>query len=232
MSKRETIEPTITPDGRGGTKESHPAFGALSVFQTSGYQPMFGSDFRHHHYISFELSEADLHRDLSHDHHYSKKTIVRFRMSYAQFAMLAGQVGTHAGIPVTLEYRPDPDAEIVTVPDFPQRDENELFAVEGSAALDEALAALSDLEAKVRDAASGLPKGKAAKLLGDVQHARAKLNSTLPFIEKSFRERMEERVQKAKTEIASWTSATLARLGLQSTAIEAPLIESDQEVSP
>ena len=225
-------EPVITPDGRGGTKASHPAFGAISMFHTSGYQSMFGSDFKHMHYISFELSEADLHRDLSHDHHYAKRVIARWRMSMAQFAQLAGQVGTHSGVPVTLEYRPDPEAKLYSCPDFPLRDENDLFAVEGSAALDEALAALNDLEAKVRDATSGLPKSKAAKLLGDVQHARAKLNSTLPFIEKSFRERMEERVQKAKTEIASWTSATLARLGLQSTAIEAPLIESDQEVSP
>lgn len=196
------------------TKMTHPAFGQISVFKTSGMTHMYGSDFRHQNYVSIELHHSELHRNLARDWPMQKDMITRFRMSEAQWAQFVSSFGSGGGTQVTLEYT-HKDGHI---PDIPFRDEGAVYIKEGQAEIDDAIKGIEDTIRMVEQNVTGLSKTKQQEILSGLHTARARLASRLPFITKSFEEHLENRVEKAKTEVNAWMVNTIQRAGLQAIA--------------
>ena len=203
--------------GHGGDEETiltHPAFGQISVFKTSGTSHMYGSDFRHQHYITIELNHSELHRNLSRDWAFQRGMITRFRMSEAQWAQFVSSIGNGGGTQVTLEFT-EKDGHL---PDIPFRDEGAEYIKEGQQDLAECLQLLEQTIRTVTENVQGLSKTKQREILDTLEHSKAKLTSSLPFVTKSFEKHLEKRVEKAKTEINAWMNATVQRAGLQAIA--------------
>jgi len=87
---------------------SHPSFGQLYFgrVQSTGTE-FYGSELRQDNYITMDLSSSKIQRDLSKDWHFADKSLVRVRMSSAQFAEAITNMNCGGGVCCTIEYLPN-----------------------------------------------------------------------------------------------------------------------------
>ena len=216
-------EPQVSIVGTGALDDkvyTHPAYGCVSIFRTSGHRTLFGSDFKHQHYVSIEVHEAELHRGLAYDRHHPTSMVCRLAMSESQFAHFVSSVGEGVGTQCTFDYRPADDAHLIACPTIPHRDETDAFVNEGLESVGEALLILDALTTQLEGDLKGLSPRARAAALAKVSDAKSKISSTLPFVEKSFLKRVETRLTKAKTEMHAWMDSFVRRRGLQAIARE------------
>ena len=84
---------------------SHPSYGSVVLTRASGHQRLFGSPFRHQHFITFEIHRAVDQRSLSNTRTFHRGLpIIEVRMSEAQFARFITSGGNGEGTPCTLSF--------------------------------------------------------------------------------------------------------------------------------
>jgi hypothetical protein len=211
------IEQPKEGQGHDGKAMTHPAFGQVVISKVQGRRTLYGSDFDHNQYVEVTLFESELRRDLSHEWPYSRKRIVSFCLSEAQWAAMVSSFGNGSGTQVTISEREG----VGLVPSFPLRDAGQFFKAEGDARVDIVDQRLVELEAAVAETTlSGKAK---SKLLDKIRSARQEIKSNLPFVAKSFSEHLETRVEKAKVEVNAWIQNTIMRAGLGALAKDQPL---------
>jgi hypothetical protein len=209
------IKPTRREGGQHDDYiEEHPAYaiiGASRVSSTPGAS-LFGSDFRHGHYVTIRIKAASLHRSLSNDWVGSSgKQLIEVALSEAQWATFVSAMNMGDGVPCTLQYLP---GEIVPGIE-PITDRGEQFSSEVADHLQETLASLEAL----RDAAPN------KKLRSMAEQAIMQLRSNLPFVARQFDEHAEKTVERAKVEVAAYVTQAVHRAGLQALAGEsAPIL--------
>ena len=84
---------------------SHKAFGQLAISRVNGKANFYGSELEQDHYISIEVNQSEVERDLSRDWYFNtgKLPLLRVRMSAIQFSEAITSFNQGGGIPCTIE---------------------------------------------------------------------------------------------------------------------------------
>lgn len=230
MSERKTVEPIVTEVDRFGSSEKrleHPAFGQITVSRISGHAHLYGSDFTHHSSVRISIHESELTRHINTDWPYAKREIIEVEMSEAQWAAFVSSFGLGSGVQCTIRHR---DGQ--TVPGFPLRDEASEFRSDMSSQSTDALAALERAVQAV--AAAKISKKDAETILDGIRKAAQEIGVNADFVQECFDRHMEERVQKARTEIDAYFQNVVRSVGIAALKGEAhPLLaKHDDEPAP
>ena len=75
---------------------------------------------------------------------------------------------------------------------------------------------------------AGVPKAKAAQLLGPIDHVLMQLGSNLTFVADTFDKRVETKIETAKIEMHGCMNAVPHRMGAEAVAKEYPLMRADE----
>jgi len=195
--------------------ESHPSYGCISLFKTSGTTRLFGSGFNHQHFMSLRISRAERSRSHGNDHHFERDRLIEIHMSEVQWASLVSSVGLGSGVPCTIntvygDPMPEPPAQLQI-----ERYHEDIEKAGDQAAkfLDEALAELTALSEEKSPS-----KTRRAEVLEKVRRARAKLDDSAPFYVKQLHEHMEKVVSDGKAEIEAYARSVIIDSGIKQLA--------------
>lgn len=214
MARTDEIEPIIegADSPTHDTVERHPAYGQIGASRVTcgpaGAQ-LYGSDFRHQHFVTIRISRSELHRGLSNDWPFAHDEIIEVALSEAQWAAFVSTLNSGQGVQCTLQH-----VERKNVPQIKRRtDRRTQFRAEMSERLKLALDAMKGLARKIGD----LKISGAAKknLLDDIRTAGEGLENSAGFIADQFDEHMEDTTEHAKIEINAYVENTLRRAGLE-----------------
>lgn len=218
MAIPEPVEPTIKPEtgSTAETVEEHPAYACIGVYQTSssGHR-LFGSDFKHQHFVSIRVSGAVLYRGGSYDRHHPTKRYLDIAMSEAQWAAFVSSVGSGTGVPCTLEFLAG-TGHVPGLASLPDR--REQFKGEFAARLKGAREELAKLRQSIMD--SGLSAKVKKTLLDTLRLADQQIYVNLEYTVQLFDEHIEKGLSKAKIEVEAYLQSAVIRAGLQ--ALGAP----------
>lgn len=202
----------------GSPIEDEPYMVTVKAARIQGNKVLFDSEHRHQNYITLSINSATRERGLSHDWIHGHREIIQVAMSEAQWAAMISSLNFGSGVPATLQHM---KGERIEQPELPE-DKIEHFS-------NEMVEAITDVIARIEE----LQKGKHTKAtkfeLGVIV---SHLRSNIPFVADSFDKHMEERVEKAKTEIEAHMNNAVQRAGLDALLTQAnamTLIEQDKE---
>ncbi len=204
--------------GYGGDIEKtykHPAFGQFSASRVSvGGRgvTLYGSEFPHHSYIALTLTTSTQRRDLSRDWYHNDQHIVKFALSESQWATFVSSLNVGGGVPATLEWLTGQGQ----LPELPPIDRRSDYAGDLKNYVKDAVDELKSFEAEID--ALGLSQKKTKALKDKLLRSRRLLDSTIPFVESSFNEHMEEVVEKSKQEVHGYIQNAVNRAGIQAIA--------------
>ena len=202
-----TIEVKKGPGNADEAVEQHPAYAQIGANRVSGGAYLYGSDFKHQHYITIQIHDSELHRQLSGDRAHSKRRLIEIAMSEAQWATFVSSLNQGGGVQCTLEFTP----EAGIVPPITQPKDRKLqFSREMGERFDMVVQALKDLAALI-DAAP-LSGKKKKELQDELRVAEMNLAPNMAFVAERFSEHMESTIEKAKSEVNAYAQHTLGGL--------------------
>ena len=211
-----TIKPTIKSSSINGTLESHPAFGKITVSNSTGTKrKLCGSNTLHSSTISIDIQSATVEKKYASDFVHGDKMLMRLEMTHAQFANLVSSVGNGSGTPCTI--RCVTDGELKVNPGIEYEDVNPI-SEQLKNSLKETIKTLNN---KIEQVDSLIEKGKAnkseLKLLKDsFEGVKSELKNNLPFYFKEFEEYQENIVEDAKQQVNQTIVNNLKNLGVES----------------
>lgn len=196
--------------------ESHPSYGMVGISHTSSTPGahLFGSEFKHQHYITLKISGCERHRDLSRDWYFGKDRIIEISLSEAQFVEMIGRPNMGDGIPCTVNWIRGEG--MIPPPPAPQPMQDRFKAdMEADTAR-----CVSELRAAVTELNAAIESGKVGKaVLKDIskklEYAGHAVERGIPWVRKSFQEEMEKVVNHASAEIEATVSSIAMRLGIE-----------------
>lgn len=198
------------------TKTKHPAYGVAVLTKSHGGKNwLFGSRVAHSELVKVTIYNASECRDLSRDWYLHEDIVCSFSMTAAQWATLVSSFGNGSGVPITFDLKRD--GGLVDCPKVPpyiaDRKAHEQEADEALVTANEA----KDLLLAEFDAYSERPgKKNAAAFRHTLQCRLESILGHLPFILKSYKMKMADVEQDAKTEVEAFVSGAVTRLGLKS----------------
>jgi hypothetical protein len=219
--------PEVMPEERDGYRDgekvyTHPAFGQCMVGRVSagpaGYS-LYGSDFRHNHFVSLKISRSELHRDLNRDWPHERERLIEVWFSEAQWASLLSSIGVGEGVKCTIYHTEDE-----FMPRIPHRDVPGLHA-------EELVQKTKDMAARVRAAmkavettlAKGVSGVKRDAVMEELRMLEQELRSNIPFMVKSFEEHVENVVEQGKVEVNAYAESVIRTAGLTALGATAPV---------
>jgi hypothetical protein len=202
---------------------SHPSYGQLYIGRVNGSARFYGSELPQDHYITIELSQSELNRDLSKEWYFAKQKLFKIRMSANQFAEAITSLNMGGGVPCTIEYANE--NKIEALPEIDNRKEfvHNQFQKrmkDFSQKLKENQLAAQELINK-----KTLSKQDQETLNGLINVMTQEVSSNIPFFAKCFQETMDDVVKEAKTEIDSAIQHKINMLGLEKLHEQNKLIE-------
>lgn len=221
---RQEKQPEHAGDQR--VRETHPAFGQISASRVSsgGGAWLYGSDFKHRHYMTVSITRSEMDRHLSTDWPFPKDEIVRVAMSEQQWATFVSTPNTGSGACCTLErIEGEPVAEIAGINDRRDQFQQELRKTQ-----ERPLQAMKDLHQAI-DKLTALSGSKRKELHDLVDLAERNLEPNLRFVADQFGAHMEHIIEASKTEIAAHMEATLVAAGLKALGAQPPLVLEDDD---
>jgi len=192
---------------------THPAFGQISASRVNGRTNLYGSDFSHDGFITITIKASELNRDLSRDWHYEREQLIQVALSEAQWATFVSSLNNGSGVPCTLEWI----TGVGRLPMLPNpKSRADQFGKEFQKDFDEALTALDELETALQSC--GLSQKKMDGLMAKARTAKAKINSSAPFVVDQFGDHMENEMERAKVEIHGYFQNLIQRAGVAALA--------------
>lgn len=162
---------------------------------------LFDSEHRHQNFISLRISSAHRERSLSHDWVYDDKELIEVRMSESQWAAMISSLNYGSGVPATLQH-----LQRVRV-------EQPVLAEEKT---DKFSAEMEDTIEAVVERLVELKKGKHTKATQrELDVIISHLRGNIGYVADQFDRHMEERVDKAKTEIEAHMNSAVQRAGFE-----------------
>ncbi len=200
-------------------KKTHPAFGMLQISRvtTGGVgAPLFGSSIYHNMFFELRIFHGEVSRDVSHDFYFHKNLpILEIALSPIQLIEMIANMNMGSGVPCTILRNNGEEVERL------QHDDIE----------SEARKAQKDFKEDVKDLNESVPK-----LLSFVEELRKKprvtkkeldeiisrlkwleqhIRSNLPFVQKSFDEKVERSTMEAQASIDAMFTDIIMKLGVQ-----------------
>ena len=197
--------------------ETHPSYGFVQVSRVSGHTSLFGSPFKHQHYMTLSIGRSTRQRSHGRDWHFggARGGLVEVALSEAQWAHMVSSVGMGGGVPCTLQYVGSKAME-----SCPEQMEVERFHDDIEKDAKHAMKFMEDAMAQMRalidDKAPSKEKRKA--VLEAMSTAQRKMNDSAPFMVKQLAEHMDKVVLAAKTEVESYVHQTIVESGIQKLA--------------
>lgn len=210
--KREVLEPEVRPDGEE-TRTTHPAFGGIVAHRVSGYRSLYGSDFKHQHFMRVSIKRSEHVRSLSHDRYYGDlRSLIEVDMTEAQWAEFISAPNIGTGVPCTIDnfngewmpLLPDPG------------DKREVFTNEARKYLDDGMKELADLK-RMLATTPGISKTALRAITSKIESAERDLGPSIDFVAKSFDKHVEKTISKAKQEIHGHMLRQITRAGADAT---------------
>ena len=204
-------------------KHSHPSFGQIYFGRVnSNGTEFYGSELAQDNYIQMELSESEIHRELTQDRYYANKMLARVRMSAGQFAEMITSMNRGSGVCCTIEYLSGKVSELPkqeSRKEFVHRkfeDRMKMFA--------------NNIRENQRKAKEIVKKKTLSKqdihdLTHQLEWLTQEVESNIPFFAKCFQETMDEVVHEAKTEVENAIQHKINTLGLNALHEQNKLIE-------
>jgi hypothetical protein len=213
---------------RGAERETHPAYAMIGASRVSSGRGalLFGSDFRHGHFMTVTIRAAELRRDLSHDWHFGGREYISVALSEAQWATFVSSPNMGHGVACTLEYRgPFEDGvEPGHVPAISKvQDRREQFRGEAKETLASVVESLKQLTAALADPEITMSAKTRKTLVDIVRSAQQDMGPNLGFVAKSFDEHVDRTVEAAKAEVGAYLTAAVMRAGLQALGATPPV---------
>lgn len=195
--------------------DKHPSYGMVGVshVQSTGNH-LFGSEFKHQHFITLTISQCERHRDLSRDWYFGKDRLIQISMSEAQFVEMVGRPNHGDGIPCTLTWMRGEG--IIEQPPAPKPLQDRFKAdmeADVKRCTKEVREAVAKLNAAIDEGRIG--KTVLRMIANDLDLAACAVDRGIPYVRKSFQEEMEKVVNHAATEIEATVSSIAMRLGLE-----------------
>ncbi len=210
MRPTQEITVTKTPPPMEGELHEHPAFAQIFASRISGAATLYGSDFRHQHFMSIQIKGSELKRSLSNDWMHSGEEYIEIYLSEAQWAHFVSSPNDGSGTGCTLQYLMGK-----TIPALPDPvDRKDQFKKEAIETCHEALERINQLNEKINQ--MSISQKAKNELLGQSGRIQQSLTSSLPFVLDQFGEHMETTVERAKIEINAYTTQAIMRAGLES----------------
>jgi len=206
----------------------HPSFAQISFSRVSGNANFYGSELEQQYYVSMEIHESSVERDLSKDWYYNDRLITRLRMSAGQFSELITNMNHGSGIPCTLEF-----SDGKRIEQLPMHESRKEFV---HRKFDDRMEEFAKTIREKRDKAKEIVKKKT--LTKDDVHDLSmhldwltqEISSNIPFFAKCFQETVDEVVFEAKLEVENAIQHKISMLGLTELHRQNDLLsEADQQ---
>jgi ElaB/YqjD/DUF883 family membrane-anchored ribosome-binding protein len=204
------------------TRESHPAYGAISISRVSGRAHLFGSEIDHMPFISLRVKEASRVIDGPREFLSGGKELIEVYMTESQFAQMITQPNHGDGVSCTLhKVQGDPDWGTTTYNPRPDPPLPEKFTEKFHAVVGKRASSITESLKKAQEAANSLFKGdsKPTKAnLKDLQDridsAVRQMESNMPYVLEELSEGIEKKMSKAITEFETYVAQSLQAKGL------------------
>lgn len=225
MSRRETVQPTVTPSRVPGpdreVDETHPAFGVAILARSSGSdRSLFQSDLVHQHTVTLRIARATRTRSLNHDWVHPGKELVEVEMSEAQWGALVSSMGLGSGVPVTIR---STEADHL-VPDLPHQPRMAASINEVNEAVGKMLERARETAERLESAIESKAGVKATReALRDHLRALEQAEANSAFAVKSLADATEQVVNQAKADIEIQVLQAGRLVGTDQ-SIEAPVL--------
>jgi hypothetical protein len=194
--------------GRDDACYTHPAYAQISASNVSGGAYLYGSDFKHHNYVTIRIKRSEMNRSLSNDWPFAREELIEVAVSESQWATFVSSMNRGEGVQCTLQH-----LQGKVIPQIPAIEGKvAMFRAEGSEAADEAVRAIREMSQEIRD--SKLSQKQKDQWLSKLSLIEGRTTGNLKFVASQFGEHMEAVVQKAKTEISAFAHNMIVRTGL------------------
>jgi hypothetical protein len=194
--------------------DSHPSYGMVGVshVQSNGTY-LVGSEFKHHHFVTLKIYRAEKRRDLSREWWFGRKQVIEIALSEAQFIELMARPNMGDGVPCTLSYiEGEGDIPAPPVPETEQDKFRADFKKDAQQCVSEIDAAVNELNKAI--ASGKIGKTQLKEISDKLKYAAKKVSDGIPFVAKSFEQRMETVTHHAKAEIEATVTNMAIRLGV------------------
>ncbi len=205
------IEPTVEKESNStlaDARETHPAYGQIAASRVSGTSVLYGSDFVSQHYVNIRIHKSVLNRGLSRDWPFAREELIEVSLTEAQWATFVSSMNMGSGVQCTLERFNGEQIPPISKP----TDRREQFSAE----LKERFAIASEEIQALREKICGMKISQKQKeeLCGALDCVNRNIAPNAKFVADQFDEHMENTVEKAKVEVASYIEAHIKRAGI------------------
>lgn len=191
----------------------HESFGQISIHRvTGGGSKFYGSELPQDNYISIEIYQSELNRDLTREWYFPKEQILRLRMTSNQFAEMITSLNNGGGVPCTLER-----IQNNSVKQFEnQESRKEFIHRKFKERMKEFAIKIKEKQqlAKTIVNKKTLSKQDVIDLNSNLDWLTQEVVSNIPFFMECFQETMDEVVLDAKSEIENAIQHKINVLGL------------------
>lgn len=202
------------------TKTEHESFGMVGINRTqSSGTHLFGSIMNHHSFITLTIKHASVRRMLSGDWYSAESLpIIEIEMSHTQFAELITSPGVGDGVPCTIRGL---DGKLLEACPAPEKLDSK-FREDLKKTTAETVRQLKDMTQQLSEALlpgnKTLGKKELNVLLQGLQSALQSVTDSIPYVEQSFNEEMEDQLNKAKGEMEAVATTLILKTGLDTLA--------------
>lgn len=203
----------------------HESFGQISFSRVSGNNtPFYGSELQQDHYITMELSQSGVQRELTQDRYYTTGVpIVKIRMTSGQFAEMITSMNVGSGVCCTIERLSGKK-----VADLPEQESRKEFV---HRKFEDRMKAFANSIRENKNRAKEIVKKKTLSkqdihdLTHQLEWITTEVESNIPFFAKCFQETMDEVVFEAKLEVENAIQHKVSVLGLNALHEQNKLLE-------
>jgi hypothetical protein len=217
---RNSEAPKIVDNGNGSghTRETHPAYGKITISSPKGgARRLCGSSIKHSDTISITVETAEVERKYGTEWVFGKKHVIELELSHAQYAHMIASVSNGDGTPCTIRYVMD--GNLVAVPEISDSLTSETSIKNQFKAT--VTKTISDIDDKINTVKDMVSKGKAGKtellsILNTLEMTKQQIVQNLPFYVGQFDEHMENKTNDAVMQIEATIGNRLGELGIES----------------
>ena len=194
--------------------ETHPSYGMIGFSHcTSPGMVLVGSEFKHHHFVTLTISRAEKCRDLSREWWFGRERLIQVHLSEAQFVELIGRPNMGEGVTCTIEFvggkhMPEPP-EPASEADKHRAD----MKTDAARCVKELNEAHAELVAAIESGKIG--KTNLREIAKKIEYAGYAVSKGIPFVQKSFDEKIEATIHHAAQEIEATVANLAMRLGVE-----------------
>lgn len=192
------------------TEQNHESLCVVGLSRVSSTGAVLnGSDFKHCHYVILSIKRARRQFDLGRWWTHPAEELIQISITESQLGEMMTHFNIGEGVLCTLTRF---DGKSIPPPPAPEPLRHESDK-ELRAACEKAVVALDEAEARIAEAAGAPNKGKVAAIGYAVRRVRAAITNSIPFIHRSFDERVEQATALAKIEVDAHIAAAIAQFG-------------------